>query len=107
MWLILALLLAVSMWLSDLVHNTPTAILMAPLAISIAEELNSNPDAFLMAVAVGAASPYLTPIGHQSNTLVMAPGGYAFADYARLGLPLQVLIPLFGVPAIMIFWPLT
>ncbi|NNE24335.1 MAG: SLC13 family permease [Rhizobiales bacterium] len=107
MWLILALLLAVSMWLSDLVHNTPTAILVAPLAISIAEELNSNPDAFLMAVAVGAASPYLTPIGHQSNTLVMAPGGYTFADYGRLGLPLQVLILLFGVPAIMIFWPLT
>ena len=95
-WIILAFLLVVSMWLSDLVHNTPTAILMAPLAISVAEEINANPDAFLMAVAVGAASPYLTPIGHQSNTLVMAPGGYLFTDYARLGLPLQAFIVAVG-----------
>ena len=105
-WMILALLLVISMWLSDLVHNTPTAILMAPLALSIAHGLNANPDAFLMAVAVGAASPYLTPIGHQSNTLVMGPGGYTFGDYSRLGLPLQGLILLFGVPAILYFWPL-
>ena len=104
MWTIIAMLLAVSMWMSDLVHNTPTAILMAPIAMSIATGLDANPDAFLMAVAVGAASPYLTPIGHQSNTLVMGPGGYRFQDYARVGFPLQVIILLVAVPMILRVW---
>lgn len=106
-WAMIALILVVSMWLSDVVHNTPTAVLMAPIAASIAAGLNLNPDSFLMAVAVGAASPYLTPIGHQSNTLVMGPGGYHFGDYARVGLPLEVLIVLVGVPMIIWVWPLT
>lgn len=105
MWTVVAMILVVSMWMSDLVHNTPTAILMAPIAMGIATGLNANPDTFLMAVAVGAASPYLTPIGHQSNTLVMAPGGYQFMDYARVGLPLQVVIALVGVPMILWVWP--
>ncbi len=105
MWGIIAMVLAVSMWLSDFVHNTPTAILMAPIAMGIASGLNANPDAFLMAVAVGAASPYLTPIGHQSNTLVMGPGGYKFQDYTRVGLPLQVIILIVAVPMIMWVWP--
>jgi di/tricarboxylate transporter len=105
MWAIVAIVLAVSMWLSDFVHNTPTAILMAPIAMGIASGLDANPDAFLMAVAVGAASPYLTPIGHQSNTLVMGPGGYKFQDYTRVGLPLQVIILIVAVPMIMWVWP--
>jgi di/tricarboxylate transporter len=102
-WL-LALLMAVSMLLSDLVHNSPTAILMAPIAISLADALGLGPDAFLMAVAIGAASPYLTPVGHQSNTLVMGPGGYRFGDYWRMGLPLDMLILIVAVPLIMLFW---
>jgi di/tricarboxylate transporter len=105
MWAIIAMVLAVSMWLSDFVHNTPTAILMAPIAMGIASGLNANPDAFLMAVAIGAASPYLTPIGHQSNTLVMGPGGYKFQDYTRVGLPLQAIILFVAVPMIMWVWP--
>ncbi|NNJ74519.1 MAG: SLC13 family permease [Anderseniella sp.] len=105
MWTIVAMILVVSMWMSDFVHNTPTAILMAPIAMGIASGLNANPDTFLMAAAVGAASPYLTPIGHQSNTLVMGPGGYRFQDYALVGLPLQVVIALVGVPMILWVWP--
>ena len=104
LWIIIAMVLAVSMWLSDFVHNTPTAILMAPIAMGIASRLDANPDAFLMAVAVGAASPYLTPIGHQSNTLVMGPGGYKFQDYTKAGLPLQIIILLVAVPMIMWVW---
>jgi len=103
-WAMLALLMVVSMLMSDLIHNTPTAVLMAPIAISIAQILEMPVDPFLMAVAVGSASPYLTPIGHQSNTLVMAPGGYRFADYARVGAPLDVLILTVGVPMIMWVW---
>jgi len=103
-WAMLALLMAVSMALSDLVHNTPTAVLMAPIAISIAQILDLPVDPFLMAVAVGSASPYLTPIGHQSNTLVMSPGGYHFADYARVGAPLDLLILATAVPTIMWVW---
>lgn len=105
MWAMIAMVLAVSMWMSDFVHNTPTAILMAPIAMGIAAGLNADPDAFLMAVAVGAASPYLTPIGHQSNTLVMGPGGYQFQDYARVGFPLQLIILLTAVPMILWVWP--
>jgi len=104
-WAIVALVLAVSMWMSDFVHNTPTAILMAPVAMGIATGLGANPDTFLMAVAVGAASPYLTPIGHQSNTLVMGPGGYKFQDYALVGIPLQIIILLVAVPMILWTWP--
>jgi di/tricarboxylate transporter len=103
-WAMLALLMIVSMLLSDLIHNTPTAVLMAPIAISIAHILNLSVDPFLMAVAVGSASPYLTPIGHQSNTLVMSPGGYHFADYARVGAPLDLLIIATAVPMIMWIW---
>ena len=96
------LLMAVSMLLSDLIHNSPTAVLMAPIAASIAQGLGAPLDPFLMAVAVGSASPYLTPIGHQSNTLVMGPGGYRFGDYMRMGALLDILIILIAVP--MIFW---
>ncbi len=103
-WAMVALLMIVSMLLSDLIHNTPTAVLMAPIAVSIGQALGLPIDAFLMAVAVGSASPYLTPIGHQSNTLVMAPGGYRFSDYARVGALLDVLIVVTAVPMIMWVW---
>ena len=103
-WAMLALVMVASMLLSDLIHNTPTAVLMAPIGVSIAVGLGLSVDPFLMAVAVGSASPYLTPIGHQSNTLVMAPGGYRFGDYARMGLPLDILIVVVAVPMIMWVW---
>ena len=103
-WGVIALLIVVSMLLADLIHNTPTAVLMAPVALGLANSLGQPPDAFLMAVAIGAASPYLTPIGHQSNTLVMGPGGYRFGDYWRLGLPLDFVICAIATPAIMLVW---
>ncbi len=104
LWMLLALLIMVSMLLSDLIHNSPTAVLMAPLAFSLAEAMQLSPDPLLMAVAIGAASPYLTPIGHQSNTLVMGPGGYKFGDYWRMGLPLDAVIVVVAVPMILWIW---
>ncbi len=103
-WAILALLVLSCMWLSDLIHNTPTAVLMAPVAATMAKTLDLPVDPFLMAVAIGSASPYLTPIGHQSNTLVMGPGGYRFSDYTRLGLPMELIILAVSVPMIMWVW---
>ncbi len=105
-WLMLALLMMVSMLLSDIIHNTPTAVLMAPIGAAVAQGLNLSIEPFLMAVAVGAASPYLTPIGHQSNTLVMGPGGYRFSDYARMGLPLEIIVIATATPMILWVWPL-
>ena len=104
-WAIIACLLIVSMWLSDLIPNTPTAVLMAPIGASLAGTLDLAVDPFLMAVAIGCASPFLTPIGHQSNTLVMGPGGYRFTDYARVGLALEILIVIVAVPMILWIWP--
>ncbi|PID61059.1 MAG: SLC13 family permease [Gammaproteobacteria bacterium] len=104
LWALLTIIMACSMLLSDLVHNTPTAVLMAPIAYSMSQQLGLPPDPFLMTVAIGAASPYLTPIGHQSNTLVMGPGGYRFGDYWRLGLPLDILIIAVAVPMILWVW---
>ncbi|MGI9508098.1 MAG: SLC13 family permease [Geminicoccaceae bacterium] len=104
LWALLALVMATSMLLSDLVHNTPTAVLMAPIGLSLAATLNLPSDALLMAIAIGAASPYLTPIGHQSNTLVMGPGGYHFDDYWRLGLPMDLVILLTAIPMIIWVW---
>ncbi len=89
---LLALVIAVSMALSDVINNAAAAIVMAPFAITLARDLGASPDALLMAVAVGCSCTFLTPIGHQSNTLVMGPGGYRFGDYWRLGLPLDVLV---------------
>jgi di/tricarboxylate transporter len=103
-WGLLALVMMTSMLLSDLIHNTPTAVLMAPIGISLAKTLGLPADALLLAIAIGSASPYLTPIGHQSNTLVMGPGGYQFGDYWRLGLPLDAVILLVGVPMILWVW---
>lgn len=104
-WGIIAIVMIVSMLLSDLIHNTPTAVLMAPVGVAIAQSLDASIDPFLMAIAVGSASAYLTPIGHQSNTLVLGPGGYTFLDYTRVGVGLEVLIVLVGVPMILLVWP--
>lgn len=104
--LVLTLVLVVTMFLSDIINNAATALVMAPISVGIATQLNANPDAFLMAVAVGASCAFLTPIGHQSNTLVMGPGGYAFTDYWRMGLPLEIVITVVGVFMIQLIWPL-
>jgi len=105
--LILAIILVVTMTLSDVINNAATAVVMAPIAVTVATQLGVNPDAFLMAVAIGASSAFLTPIGHQNNTLILGPGGYRFGDYWRMGLPLEVLIVLVAVPLLLVVWPLS
>ena len=105
-FVVLAVLLIVTMTLSDLMNNAATAIVMAPIGVAIAVQLGVNSDPFLMAVAVGASCAFLTPIGHQNNVLVMGPGGYRFGDYWRMGLPLEALIVVVSVPLILVFWPL-
>ncbi len=104
-WITLTMVLVGTMFLSDLVNNAAAAVLMAPIAISIASGLGASADPFLMSVAVGASCAFLTPIGHQSNTLVMGPGGYKFSDYWRMGLPLEIIIVIVAIPLIMMVWP--
>ena len=101
---ILGIILIVTMCLSDVMNNAATAVVMAPISISIAETLGFSIDPFLMTVAVGASCAFLTPIGHQNNTLVMGPGGYHFGDYWRMGLPLELLIIAISLPLIPYVW---
>lgn len=103
---LLTMILVVTMFLSDIINNAATALVMAPIGVAIATSLGVSSDAFLMAVAVGASCAFLTPIGHQSNTLVMGPGGYHFGDYWRMGLPLELIIVAVSVPILLIVWPL-
>ncbi len=103
---VLTVLMVVIMTLSDVLNNTATAVVGAPIAVDVAGRLNASPDPFLMAVAVAASCAFLTPIGHKNNTLIMGPGGYKFGDYWRMGLPLEILIVATAVPAILFFWPL-
>lgn len=103
---ILAIILVFTMMISDILNNAATAILMAPLAKEVALQVGANPDTFLMAVAIGASCAFLTPIGHQNNMLIMGPGGYQFKDYWRLGLPLEIIILLISIPALLYVWPL-
>ena len=105
--IVLTLLMVVTMTLSDVLNNTATAIIAAPIAVDIANRLGVNPDPFLMAVAVAASCAFLTPIGHKNNTLIMGPGGYRFGDYWRMGLPLEILVIGVTIPAILVFWPLS
>lgn len=104
-WLLAGILL-ITMTLSDLMNNAATAVVMAPIAANIAQSLHVSVDPFLMAVAIGASCSFLTPIGHQNNTLVMGPGGYKFTDYLRLGLPIEIIIMLIAVPMLMHVWPM-
>jgi di/tricarboxylate transporter len=101
----LAVLMTGTMLLSNVVNNAAAAVLMAPIAIHLAKGMNVSVDPLLMAVAIGASCAFLTPVGHQSNALVMAPGGYRFGDYWLLGLPLSILVIAVAVPMIVFFWP--
>lgn len=105
-WGAVTLIVVAAMAVTPFLNNAATVLVMAPIAAGFAGSLGYRPDAFLMAVALGAACDFLTPIGHQCNTLVMGPGGYRFGDYARLGFPLSVLIVVIGVPLILLVWPL-
>jgi di/tricarboxylate transporter len=105
-WGAIALIMVAAMAVTPFLNNAATVLVMAPIAATFATNLDYRPEAFLMAVAVGAGSDFLTPIGHQCNTLVMGPGGYRFGDYARLGAPLSLLVVLVGVPLILAVWPL-
>jgi len=105
-WGVVAVVLIAAMVLSDVMNNAATAILMSQLSIEVAAKMGVNADPLLMAVAVGASCAFLTPIGHQSNVLVMGPGGYRFGDYWRLGLPLEIVIIAVAVPMILWIWPL-
>lgn len=102
----LALLLVLTMILTDFMNNAATAAMMCPLAISLATELQVNPDTYLMAVAIGASCAFLTPIGHQNNTLILGPGGFRFTDYWRLGLPMDVVVVSLSIPLLLWVWPL-
>ncbi|MEL0039465.1 MAG: SLC13 family permease [Halieaceae bacterium] len=104
--LILTALMVVTMTLSDVLNNVATALIAAPIALDVALRLEVNPDPFLMAVAVAASCAFLTPIGHKNNTLIMGPGGYAFGDYWRMGLPLEILVVITAIPMILLVWPL-
>ena len=105
-WAAIAIILIATMTLSDVLNNTATAVIAAPIAIELARALNASPDPFLMAVAVGASCAFLTPIGHKNNLLILGPGGYRFGDYWRMGLPLEILVVIVAVPTIMVVWPL-
>ena len=102
-WLIL-MILVITMFVSDIVNNAATAVIMAPIAANLAIQAGHPVDPFLMAVAVGASCAFLSPIGHQCNTLVMAPGNYKFGDYWRLGLPLECVIVAISIPMILFVW---
>jgi di/tricarboxylate transporter len=104
--IIVTLLLVVTMTLSDFMNNAATAAVMCPIALSAASQLGVSPDALLMAVAIGASCSFLTPIGHQNNTLILSPGGFNFGDYWRLGLPLEILVVCLSVPLLLWVWPL-
>ena len=102
----LVVILVATMVLTDLMNNAATAAVMCPIALGAASQLDANPDTYLMAVAVGASCAFLTPIGHQNNTLILGPGGFRFGDYWRMGLPLDVLVIAVSIPMLLLVWPL-
>jgi len=106
-WGILAILMVVTMCLSDVINNAATALIMAPIGMGIAAQMGVSADPFLMAVAVGASCAFLTPIGHQCNALILGPGGYRFGDYWRMGLPLEIMIVGVSIPLILRFFPMS
>jgi len=104
-WGVLMVLMIITMTLSDFLNNVATALIAAPIGVSIAQSLEVNPDPFLMGVAVAASCAFLTPIGHKNNTIIMGPGNYKFGDYWRMGLALEVIVIAVAVPAIVLVWP--
>ena len=102
----LVVIIAGTMIFTDFMNNAATAAVMAPIAMSAAAGLGADPDSFLMAVAIGASCAFLTPIGHQNNTLILGPGGFSFGDYWRLGLPMDLLVIIVAVPLLLWVWPL-
>ena len=102
-WMII-IIMVLTMLLSDVINNAATAVIMGPLAASLAMQINQPIEPFLMAVAIGASCAFLSPIGHQCNTLVMGPGNYKFGDYWKMGLPLEILIIFVSVPLIVFYW---
>jgi len=105
-WVSLVALMIVTMTLSDFLNNVATTLIAAPISLSIAAETGTNPDTYLMTVAVAASCAFLTPIGHKNNTIIMGPGGYRFGDYWRMGLPLEIIVICVAVPTILMVWPL-
>ncbi|OSP54917.1 SLC13 family permease [Pseudoruegeria sp. SK021] len=105
-WVTLAVLMVVTMTMSDFLNNVATTLIAAPIALSIAGATGQNPDTYLMGVAVAASCAFLTPIGHKNNTIILGPGGYHFGDYWRIGLPLELLVIAVAVPALLVVWPL-
>jgi di/tricarboxylate transporter len=103
---VLGLMMLTAMACAPFMHNAPTVLILAPVAIGVARHLHLSPDPLLMGVATGAACDFLTPVGHQCNTLVLGPGGYKFSDYTRLGAPLSVLVIVVGTLLIAAVWPL-
>jgi di/tricarboxylate transporter len=103
---VMILLMIVTMTLSDVMNNTATAVIAAPVGVQIANVLGVSPDPFLMTVAVAASCAFLTPIGHKNNTLILGPGGYRFGDYWRMGLPLEIIVIVVAIPTILYVWPL-
>ena len=103
-WVALLLLMVMTMSLSDVLNNTATTIVAAPVGIEMARLSGLSPDPFLMGVAVAASCAFLTPIGHKNNTLILGPGGYRFGDYWRMGLPLELLVLTVSLPLILLFW---
>ncbi|WP_297515089.1 SLC13 family permease [uncultured Caulobacter sp.] len=102
---VLTAMMAVAMAATPFLNNAATVLIAAPIGLGVAQRLGLSPDPFLMAVAVGAGCDFLTPVGHQCNTLVLGPGGYRFGDYARLGAPLTALILLVAPWLIAWIWP--
>ena len=105
-WVSLLALMVVTMTLSDFLNNVATTLIAAPIAVGMAAATATNPDAWLMSVAVAASCAFLTPIGHKNNTIILGPGGYRFADYWRMGLLLEVLVIVVALPMILLVWPL-
>jgi di/tricarboxylate transporter len=102
----LAVVLVTSMLLSNVMNNAATAAVLCPIALGISASIGADADGFLMAVAIGASCAFLTPIGHQNNTLILGPGGFRFGDFWRLGLPLQGIVVAISMPLLLFVWPL-
>ena len=106
-YLAVGLIMVVAMLVTPLLHHAAAVLRDGPGGGGGGAAISGyGADPFLMAVAFGAACDFLTPIGHQNNTLVMGPGGYRFSDYWRLGLPLSILVAVFGTLLIVHVWPL-